>query len=242
MTIFYSVLFSLGDPKTNLYCYLPAIQKRALEATGNLKGGSTYALICDESSAAYLRQFHLLRGVKIFPVPRPRTVLEGMSLKYILPGLLDLKDETVVYLDLDILPLRNVAFTNVSPDSLVVLPEGKATESNYCGDTPLHTPIGLSAGLFIYRDGPTVRAFFKRMLQAISTCQKNFYTLDQPYFNHFLEDINSSIRLMPQGAVSFNGHGDLKNAAFVNLCGDPGDGPLHFQKVLEFFLSAFIRA
>jgi hypothetical protein len=242
MTIFYSIAFSLKEPKDNLYCYLPMFQYAALKRTQALKGGDTYALVCDPESALFLRRSHVLQGAKIIVAPKPRSMIEGMALKYILPGLLDLSGQAAVYMDLDILPLGPIDF-NVPLDSLLVLPEGAATDSNYAGDDALALSVGLSAGFFAYRDGPRVRSLFARILSRLGSRQPPYYTLDQPFFNHCIAAGPKGLAIgLPPTLVSFNGHNNRETARLVNLCGDPGDGPLHFQKVVEFFLSTFLRS
>ena len=236
---YYSILFSLHGPKTNLYTYLPTIQKRALEITGNLKEGSTYALICDGASAAYLRQFPSLASVQILVAPTPKRIQDGMSMRYLLPFLTDLSGQTAVYIDLDMLPLKQVAF-DVADDSILVLPEGHPTDTNYCGNHPLRLPVGVTSGFFAFRDGPRIRKLFQTIVFAISSSKEDYYTVDQPHFNHALAAA-PNVDFMDATLVSFNGHTNQGVASWINLCGDPGDGPLHFQKVLEFFSSAYTR-
>lgn len=240
-TLFYSILFSLDDAKKNLYSYLPFFQYYSLRATGTLKEEDSYALICDESSAAVLREsLGLYPRVQLLIAPKPATLLEGMALKYILHALTDISGKTCVYMDLDLLAIRPVKIDALD-NKILALPEGPPTSNNYCGDSPLSLPVGFSAGFFIYRDSPAIRSFFKEMLKRIANCKKNFYALDQPHYNHLLAERRELIHPMNQTLVSFNGHNNKDTAGFVNLCGDPGDGPLHFQKVLQFFLSSFIR-
>ena len=239
MTIFYSILFSLDEAKKNLYSYLPFFQYKALKMTGNLRPGDTYAVVCDEASARFLRRATSLADVKLLVSPTPRSLAEGMALKYIFPGLYDCSGQPVVYLDLDILPLGQLDF-HVPDDSLLVVPEGAPTDSNYCGDQPLGLSVGLSAGFFAYRDGPRVRELFTRILAQLSSRKQPYYTLDQPFFNHEIAAVPGLAVGLPPTLVSFNGHNNRGVARLINLAGEPGDGPLHFQKVVEFFLSAFI--
>lgn len=238
MTIFYSIVFSLKEPKDNLYSYLPFFQLAALRNTKTLKEGDTYALICDAETALFLRRAPTLRDAKILVAPKPRSMLDGMALKYILPGLMDLSGQAAVYMDLDILPLSPVDF-QVPNDSILVLPEGPPTDSNYCGDFHLSLSAGLSAGFFAFRDGLRVRTLFKRILQRLGQTVKPYYTLDQPYFNDEISKISGLAIAMPPSVMSFNGHTHRGVARLINFCGDPGDGPLHFQKIIEFFLSSF---
>lgn len=239
MTIFYSIVFSLKEPKDNLYCYLPFFQLAALRRTKTLKEGDAYALICDPESALFLRRAPTLRDAKILVAPKPRSMLEGMALKYILPGLLDLSGQAAVYMDLDILPLTPIDF-QVPNDSILVLPEGAPTDSNYCGDFRLPLSAGLSAGFFAFRDGLRVRALFTRVISRFKERVTPYYTLDQPYFNHEVSKIAGLAVPMPPSIMSFNGHTNRGTARLINMCGDPGDGPLHFQKIVEFFLSSFL--
>lgn len=246
MAIFYTILFSLSEPKQNLYIQMLTLQLASLRRTGTLRPTDRYIIITEPKTADYLkRSCSALGSVEILLASRPRSALQGMFLKYILPTLIDVGDELCFYLDLDILSVRRLDLTAAScpPDTLLVLPEGPPTDPNYCGSTPLRLPAGLSAGLFLYRYGPRVAEIFKGVYERILSTRTRFYTLDQPHFNH-------AVAAAPAGAaavlnpklVSFNGHTNRDTAVLFNMCGEPADGPFHFQKLLDTFVRVFVSA
>lgn len=237
-THFYTICFSLGPAESNMYPYLAMLQLRALQKTRCLKEGDDYSIVCDAATAEVFKKMPMLSGVRLLVVPTPPALKEGMMLKYIFPSLVNLEDHVAVYLDLDILPIKQTEF-NVPPDTLATLPEGKATDSNYCGTRPLDLPHGLSAGFFVYRFGPRVKTLFRQILLAVETSKEQHYTLDQPHFNHAIAVQRATVGYMPPQCVSYNGHGSGPHTHFINLCGDPGDGPLHFRKALEIFIRVF---
>jgi hypothetical protein len=158
-----------------------------------------------------------------------------MRLKYTLYQLMDLTNQTVLYLDTDFLCVKKFAIT-VPHDTLVVYPEGDPASDNYCGDKKLPLSAGCSAGFFAYHFGPSIKLFFETLLSNLVESSKVYYCLDQPYFNHL---IPSTPHIgFNHNMISFNGHNNRDTAIFYNLCGDPGDGPLHFGKMLQFYLLA----
>ena len=238
MTIFYSILFSLGEAKTNLYCYLPFFLYRSLTKTGSLRPGDMYVIMCDPPSADLLRKSSLAHrtNVRILESASVISMLDGMAMRYKFPFQYDCKDQTVVYLDLDLIPTKPLHFKNLN-DMILVYPEGSATDSNYCGDMVLPNKFGATSGFFAYHPGPRVRNFFVRVCDNMSygTRYPFYYTLDQPFFNKELKDL--PIALMPSHMLSYNGHTNRDKAYILNMCGDPGDAHLHFLKILETYLS-----
>jgi len=238
MVLFYTILFSLGDAKKNEYVYCLMLQRKALIATGMLKHTDKYYCICDEASAAILRETPGLDRLRLLIAPTPRTLKGGMALKYVFPFAVATGDESVVYLDLDVLPVRPALF-NLDADTLYAYPEGGVSDTNYSGGRPLDLPAGCSGGFFAYRSGPRIEAFFKRLIDALAAEKEEFYTLDQPTYNHELATHREMVQFLPHEMVSFNGNTNRDRAVFWNMCGDPGDGPFHFRKLLGVYLSLF---
>ena len=143
-------------------------------------------------------------------------------------------DDVVVYLDSDFLAKKKLTF-DLKPDTLAILPEGPPTDSTYCGDQRLDAKFGASAGIFVYRYGPRCKQILDEVATRTMECKKNFYTLDQPHFNHTLVGKENVVGINP-AIVSFNGHGNLAESYLINCAGEPGNGPFHYGKMMNFFL------
>lgn len=240
MTIFYSILFSLGDAKVNPYCYLPHFLYRALHKTKSLRQGDVYCILCDYASADVLRATSLAQApdVRIIATAQPINMLDGMSMRYKFPFQYDCSGQTCVYLDLDLIPVRTIQVPQLQ-DAIIIYPEGRPDDSNYCGDTPLNAQFGATSGFFMFGLGPRVKSFFIRVCESMrnDTRYPFYYTLDQVYFNRELKGLD--IALFRHDYLSFNARNNLDKATLLNMCGEPGDGPLHFIKVIEMFLRCF---
>lgn len=239
---FYSILFSLDTAKTNLYIECLQLQLRALLRTKMLRDSDRYMLVCDKESAEeVLKTVSLPKQFKMIVAPKPKSLYEGMRLKYLFPFFVQPPlhpNEVAVYMDLDILPRKNGNFFAVPRDTICLFPEGDPIRPDYCGDLALQLPVGVTAGFFAYRHGHRVTAFFNELLKILETGRSDFYTLDQPHFNHLLARINFKSFFDPK-TISFNGHGHVSEATLVNFAGEPGDGAFHLRKMLRFFLTAF---
>ena len=239
---FYTILFSLDDPKNNRYIDMLQFQARALHKTKMLREDDRYFIVADKESVEVLKAaVWLPKQTRIMVVPKPKSLYEGMRLKYLAPYFMSPPlhvNEVAIYLDVDILPIKKTEFISLPPDTIAVLPEGPKEKPDYCGDTPLALPAGVSAGFFAFRFGGKVHAFFQELLKILEKGRSDFYTLDQPHFNHLLARIAFKGFLQPE-LMSFNGHGDLKKASLVNFAGEPGDGPFHLRKLQRFFVEYF---
>lgn len=238
MTIFYSVLFTLlgTDPKDNHYVSCLQLQVAAMKRTGMLKHTDKYYVLCDAASAKALTDLPGPERVRVVVVPTPQSLKGGMMMKYLMPFVVQLGDESVVYLDLDVFPVKPALF-NIQPDTLVVYPEGLSTDTNYSGGRTLKLEYGCSGGFFAYRSGPRIEGFFKTLLEELAAEKEEFYTLDQPTFNHLISRNKEMVVSFPHQIVSYNGNNNRDTAIFWNMCGDPGDGLFHFRKMLAAFLA-----
>jgi len=232
-----SIVFSLGEPKDNLYihmfalCFWSMLKQKVFDPKTDM-----YILTCDKETQEYIqKEFPLLQPLRCLVVPKPKSCYDGMKLKYVLPFVYDIGDKTVLYVDVDIFATR--PFTVWAPqDSICIYAEGVVTDSNYCGDMNLscHTTHGYTAGFFAYSWGEKVKSVFSSIIKDIEGIPKKYYTLDQPYFNKYLYQVRCVT--LPHGLLSGNGHGSLENARFINCCGEPGDGAFHYNKMLQLFL------
>ena len=215
---------------------------KSLKKVGTLTAQDEFVVMADKETAERLATFGMLKDAKIYIIPKPSSILDGMRYKYIFPLSAKIPDGTVcVYLDTDLIAVRPI-HTYIPKDYLCLFPEGKWNDTNYCGDpvsdgTTSATPNGYTAGFFAYSLGERTRGFFQRVLKAIELSSKTYYTLDQPFFNK-----NLDMRFVVEydtTTLSFNGHTNIDKCRYINLCGEPGDQLLHFDKMLQIFLSVF---
>lgn len=199
----------------------------------------TYYLIADTDSAKKIQQLNGILPIKCFIIKKPNTHLEGMSWKYRLNELINIDDKDCIYLDVDMLFFKQL-YVFPSKDKVVAYQEGRPDDTNYCGDKGLSLPMGCSAGIFAFNLGVSVKSFFYNILQQIKEAQENnekFYTVEQVYFNRAL--VKHKPVYMDNTLISFNGHTNKNSARIINLAGDPGDGLLHWEKMLRTFLQIF---
>lgn len=231
---FYTLCFSPGDPKSNCYLYMLMMMVHTMKLVGTFKPSEDkFFVICDEATGCVINKIGLLNDLQVIPVPKPPNTYEMMKWKYRLQKYIDLEGQNVLYLDVDMLALKPLRF-NCPHDAFVIVPEGPATDKNYCAAGPLRTPWGATAGIFGFNFGPKVRQVFEHVLQRMDADPERYYTLDQPHFN--IAYFHCKFMTVPEGGISFNGHSDLTKAFFINLAGEPGDGPFHYLKMLELYL------
>ena len=232
--LFYSCIFTTADNKPNEYMYMSMILYASLVKSKSLTANDSYCILCDTDSATILKNIPILNKIQLLVLPKPKTILEGMLWRYQLYKYMDITNKDCMYLDVDMICIKETHF-NIHPDSFLVFPEGSPTDSNYCGDMALTMPYGCTSGFFGYNCGHSVIHTFERILNSVNVSEpKKYYTLDQPYFNKALE--GKTVYTMPEYILSFNGHTNRATAHFINCCGDPGDGPLHFTKMLQILL------
>ena len=237
--IFHSCVFSLDSAQKNEYIYMLMVLYSTLKRNSSIAKGDIYYLMADEDTAEVIKGIPCLSDLNIIPMPKPKTLLEGMAWRYQLHRNIDLVGESVIYLDVDMLNIKQIRIeipTDLE-DLIIVYPEGSNTDTNYTGSGgSLAMPMGVSSGFFIYKCGSKVIQFMEEVYHKIRTDPKVYYTLDQPHFNKTIEGKDFCM-YMDKATMLFNGHGERKdNTMFINCCGCPGDGAFHFRKVLEFLL------
>jgi hypothetical protein len=239
--IFHSIVFSLGDPQKNEYVYLLALLVQSLKRVGTYKPQEDiYYVMADAATIPVLREIPVLSNLQYLEIPKPVDVYQGMTYKYRLFDYAETSNEVVMYLDVDLLNIKPSRLA-IAPDRLYVFPEGSKWDDNYRGSDKyfLDLSCGFSAGFFLYRWGERVEATFDEILRRMDRTEERWYTLDQPHFNHSLLYRPGCVNFLPETFLSFNGHNNQRTAHFLNLAGDPGNGPFHFRKALGMYLALF---
>jgi len=257
----YTNLFTLAGriPSKNKYIHMFYIWFSYLKRYGELGPEDTVGIIIDNDTFDYIneaQEFAQIADTCIFRIEfstysRPSSLSEGFLEKYNYNHFT--KDNINIYLDIDCLIIRKIYF----PDEdykLLVAPEGKMTGMMYGGyllaDSILAAEFpGFSGGFFAFKACEEVKSFFESVSKRIvEYTDKPLYTVDQPLYNYeiFLKitDPTSNLKIcMLNPAIiainPFHTDPELKDAMFVNFCGDPGSEELHFNKMLTFMCVDF---
>lgn len=225
MVVFYSVVFSLGNPKENKYIDMFHLMFDSLTRTGTFFHGRDRMIVATDAESKPLME---MLPVEFIVFDKPKTLLEGMCWKYKLPLTTEIRDTTCMYIDVDMLSIRRFDVDDFPSDRIAAYPEGLETDDNYCGDSPLDAPCGASAGFFVFNMGEKVEAMFKAILARAESWPVKFYTIEQPHFNHCLP---KDTMWFEEYLVSFNGLYDMDTCLFVNCCGAPGNDQVHYEKM-----------
>lgn len=232
--IWYSCIFNLTDSKD--YLYMLMILVSSMLRTKSLQEKDTYYLVCDPETASLVKTSPLLKRLTLIEREKPKSVLEGCKWRYELHKHADVFDKTCCYLDVDMICIKTTHLAELQENQMIVYPEGKSTDSNYCGDMFLKCPVGFTSAFFAYKVGFDVLAILEDISYKIEQGHERvYYTLDQPYFNKALED-KTNLLTFPNHLLSFNGHTNMPEAHFINCCGEPGNGAFHFVKMLNMIL------
>jgi hypothetical protein len=234
--LYYSIVFSLDDPKTNPYVWMFCLLIKSMMQTGTFTKKDTYYVLSDNKTIPCITD-HLgeyIQYVEFLEIPKPTTLLEGMLWKYKLHTIIDIKNKDCMYLDVDMLSVLPF-FPPIPEDTLCVLPEGNPENIDYCGCWKLDAPCGFSAAFFAFNFGPRVYAYFEEINHLASITNETFYTIEQPFFNKALE--NAPHVFFDDKLVSINAHENLDTCCFISYAGEPGNAYFHWQKGLAYFLT-----
>ena len=225
--------FSVGYPENNLYINCLVLSVKSLLRSGTYQAQDKLVILTDSGTAKILSGFNSLRGATLVTFPTPPDVFHGALNRYAILQALKIPNGTrCIYLDCDLLFIKKwePTFTKL----FMVMPEGNPKDSNYCGDYQLeHMEAGVSSTLFGFIVSEEARKILDATYHNAKRRGEAFYTLDQPYFNQALNCRRSLWMFFGTNLLSFNGHNNKDTAVILNLCGDPGDGALHFRKMLD---------
>jgi hypothetical protein len=201
-----------------------------------------------------------LKEVTVAIYKQPQTVLEGMTAKYSLAAKLQEQEpgRMYLYLDLDILicrELRNlyddVMIQNrvlYTTEEKVISYAGDIFSENYLGSrvtmdenvrNDLSGTGGIGAGIFGWHHNDSeFSSFFTDIVDKIRQSTESYYTLDQPFFNEAVirKKIENewSVYHVDSGMIGINE--EIKpdmSYVLMNLSGEPGNGQLHRDKMIE---------
>jgi hypothetical protein len=243
------IIYTIHDRKVeeNKYIGIFLLWLSQLIKVGGLGKDDSLHMYIDKRTVEYLFKdsiFGSLLGkatfqTQIFGVEPPKTHLEGMMWKYILS---DYMQNVYMYIDIDILILKPLKgfLDSVVPNKIYVCIEGNLIDSDYGADIISEEfkkgRPGFSAGKFIIY-GKDLRDSLFGTVQAICNHTKNYYTVEQPFFNRALLDMeNIDVKLLQGPIVSLNKIDYNKDVTILFDCaGEPGNGETHYSKIHDIF-------
>lgn len=260
--IVYTLLFTLlhKNPKENKYIYMFYIWLTYLLRNGGLEQEDTLCILCDDATLEQLNSNEILCNLmekckskfEIHTIEQPKNISRGICERYKFKK----ENEFILYLDLDILVKGNIKeyFLRLPNEKeyIIAAPEGKLIDKDYAGNLLedkiitekeiIENHTGYTAGLYGYRWGEKVE---KIMETIIKSCLEKelepLYTIDQPFYNReiYLAKSNtkeSKLRIYFIDDNAIENNPDLqepdKKGIFVNYCGEPGKGSVHFNKMI----------
>ena len=237
--------------KENKYVHIFIMWLSAVLKHGGLTAADVLHLKIDSDTFEYLKtQFGcngLLRAsvcpIQIMLYPPPETIGVGMAARYIKVN--DMRD-VYMYCDIDILiikPLRPL-YESLSINAIGVHAEGRLSDDNYGAaftaeeKTKLSLHPGFSSGKFIIHGKELYYQFVDMMAMIYKRNHPAYFTIDQPLFNKALylliKDPNQ-FNMIPSTFISSNGQYFTKECILLDAMGMPGDGDMHFDKIINIF-------
>jgi hypothetical protein len=164
-----------------------------------------------------------------------------------------------IYLDVDVFIIKDIRklFIN-SPETtqsaFFIKAEGLIMDGNYLGDIitepdeiekiksmNIDKLPGFSSGIFAWTNCPHINDFFIILIQKAMHDNKKYYTVDQPFFNYtivkYLMDIPNRFTFVnfDNNLISHNEGGlhASRDYVLVNLCGEPGQYEIHWNKIIS---------
>ncbi len=228
-------------------------------------------VMIDNATFDYMKTNHTLSlfisklNINFCIYPQPKTLKEGMLNRYHIQHILNISKSIendnpyYLYLDVDVLVIKNIRkiFSGIPeniPSSIFIKEESNIMDNNYLGEIisesdeliQLHKDHisklqGVSSGIFAWTNSPNILNFFQQLLHKTENDHKQYYTIDQPFFNYTI--INNLFKTNKEfNFLRFNNtyiahnilglHKD-KNFVLVNLCGEPGRHDVHWNKIIS---------
>jgi hypothetical protein len=174
----------------------------------------------------------------------PTTIHDGMAMRY---TKVNYTQDVYMYCDIDILiikPLRSL-YDLLPINTLSVHAEGQLSDDNYGkafteeerSTLPSILP-GFSSGKFIIHGKELYSQFVDMIMILYKVNHTTYFTIDQPLFNRaiylLIKDPNQ-LKMIPPTFISSNGQYFTTECILLDAMGMPGDGDMHFDKILNYF-------
>ena len=266
----YTNLFTLAskEPATNRYVdmffiwlsYL--IRKGRPDAAYLMIDRRTYSYVASTPLFAFLSsKIHF--PMYALTYDPPATLKEGTLRRFEIERMVPQAQQTVfLYLDIDVLPIRPLQglISEVKPNCLYYSAESIPTDKkyvflddNYFGHLATAEDVawleasfgetgvpGITSGIFAFTAGEQIGEFFKYIRTAAATDERQFYTLDQPFYAAAIyQFIMRTSRINHVGMspdhlrVNMPAYEVPSSVILLNFCGDPGDESSHWFKMFS---------
>ena len=257
------------DPKENRYIDMLYIWLTYLLKNGGLSNNDKIQVRIDQKSIDYLNETGffgiLMRNAKcqiefIF-IDQPANASEGMVWKYSTKPELIVKTKQYLYIDLDVLVMKPLSknIPELQAGQIMIIPEGEMAHPLYVGDLLdkelTENMCGFTAGCFAFCSDETIERFFENVSkECLENVGAQRYTVEQPFFNKwlclaikrqalplFIVVNNSNIMENNKFNVNaINGVYNKETCVFLNYAGEPGNGSMHYLKMLIMLCDDFI--
>ena len=206
----------------------------------------------DSETFEYCKQNMLFAGllthsacpIKIILFPPPNDVIDGMMIRF---KKVAYTQDIFMYSDIDILIIKPIhaLFTSITENNIGVHIEGLINDINYGAcfteeELAVLTPEspGCSSGKFIIY-GKELYSELLDIITTIYTKDTLYYCHDQTFYNkalYLLDKQKYKLTALDQSVLSINGHLYTPHTILLDVMGMPGDGQIHFDKMLMFSL------
>jgi hypothetical protein len=255
----YTNLFTIqgNNPKENKYISMFLIWFKLLIKNGGLKSSDRLVVLIDGPTAEALQEYDILSHLidiaefqfKAIVIEQPVSLTAGIAKRYTIYDFLEI-NTIVCHLDVDVMcikPIRKIICENLLNSDIAIYLEGNSMGAYYLyelkdeigiSEDEMKKTAGITGAIYFFRTSPDIMAQFKRLYTRIITAEKQNIT-DQPYWNELfwnLRKINYPITVIPDSAVETSLSNLSDDTCLLNLCGEPGDGNFHWQKVLTAYL------
>jgi hypothetical protein len=254
--IVYTILFTLSGKKPcdNQYIQMFQIWLSYIIKYACLDESDKIYVLLDKVTTDYINtsiEIDILNKttcpIKFIQIQQPTSISEGMVKKYV-----HFEDkDTFLYLDLDVLVIKSLKeIPTLKSNEILLVPEGIINHGLYAGHVlsePIDPICGFTAGLFGYYPGEEITKFFQSISTECLDSKKVLYTVDQPFFNKwlYLTITQSALKLnilLMKDKVANNPTEEEPGVVFLNYAGEPGDGQLHYTKMMNKMCLDFISA
>lgn len=237
--------------KDNKYVPIFMMWLSAVLKHGGLTAEDVLHLKIDSDTFEYLKRQLAFSGLinrkicQIVLYPPPETIQEGMAMRY---TKVDYTQDVYMYCDIDILiikPLR-LLYESLPINTISVHAEGPLSDDNYGAAFTIEEksklpPIspGFSAGKFIIHGKKLYTQFIDIVMMLYSLNHNTSSIIDQLLFNkavYLLSKDPNCIRIIPPTFISSNGHHFTTECILLDAMGMAGDGDMHFDKMINFFI------
>lgn len=268
--VLYTNLFTIDgrDEKKNKYIDMYYIWLLYIIKYGQLTESDYCITLIDNITLAYIKTsplFNMLSrkipNFKVIEYNQPKNIKDGMLQRYNINNIIDYNNSSdissyFIYLDIDVLVISNIRnmFKNELNDNITTIylkPEEHILGSNYYGELASEEDkqliknkcsnlCGFTSGIFAWKNTKNIRDFFELIIRNANECDKELYTVDQPFFNgvvfnYFFKKIGVfRFNILSKDIVGHNIFSTQTNSETVllNFCGIPGDDGFHWDKIL----------